>query len=108
MSRVLTERDLQLVLLMARPGPEEQRMLRYLRNRHVDGALVVSHHEADSLADHLAALDLPCAFVGRPWTSADRVSYVDTDNVAGSRLATAGARSTAAAAGSARSPARPT
>jgi len=63
-------------------------MLRYLRNRHVDGALVVSHHEADSLADHLAALDLPCAFVGRPWTGADRVSYVDTDNVAGSRLAT--------------------
>jgi DNA-binding LacI/PurR family transcriptional regulator len=88
-SRVLSERDIQLVLLMARPGPEEQRMLRYLRNRHVDGALVVSHHEADSLADHLAALDLPCAFVGRPWTSADRVSYVDTDNVAGSRLATA-------------------
>ena len=88
-SRVLAERDLQLVLLMARPGPEEQRMLRYLRNRHVDGALVVSHHEADSLADHLAALDLPCAFVGRPWSSADRVSYVDTDNVAGSRLATA-------------------
>lgn len=87
-SRVLAERDLQLVLLMARPGPEEQRMLRYLRNRHVDGALVVSHHEADSLADHLAALDLPCAFVGRPWTSAERVSYVDTDNVAGSRLAT--------------------
>jgi DNA-binding LacI/PurR family transcriptional regulator len=87
-SRVLSERDVQLVLLMARPGPEEQRMLRYLRNRHVDGALVVSHHEADSLADHLAALDLPCAFVGRPWTSADRVSYVDTDNVAGSRLAT--------------------
>jgi DNA-binding LacI/PurR family transcriptional regulator len=87
-SRVLAERDLQLVLLMARQGPEEQRMLRYLRNRHVDGALVVSHHEGDSLADHLAALDLPCAFVGRPWTSADRVSYVDTDNVAGSRLAT--------------------
>ena len=63
-------------------------MLRYLRNRHIDGALVVSHHRADSLADHLAALDLPCAFVGRPWTSADRVAYVDTDNVAGSRLAT--------------------
>lgn len=87
-SRVLSERDLQLVLLMARPGPEEQRLLRYLRNRHVDGALVVSHHEGDSLAEHLAALDLPCAFVGRPWTSADRVSYVDTDNVVGSRLAT--------------------
>lgn len=87
-TRVLSDRDLQLVLLLARPGHEEQRMLRYLRNRHIDGALVVSHHEADSLADHLAALNLPCAFVGRPWTSAEKVAYVDTDNVAGARLAT--------------------
>lgn len=87
-NRVLAERDLQLVLLLARPGQEEARMLRYLRNRHIDGAIVVSHHRADSLADHLSALDLPCAFVGRPWTSADRVAYVDTDNVAGGRVAT--------------------
>lgn len=87
-TRVLSERDVQLVLLLARPGEEEQRMLRYLRNRHIDGALVVSHHRSDSLADHLAALDLPCAFVGRPWTSADKVAYVDTDNVAGGREAT--------------------
>ncbi|WP_206422590.1 LacI family DNA-binding transcriptional regulator [Nocardioides pantholopis] len=87
-TRVLAERDLQLVLLLARPGEEEQRMLRYLRNRHIDGAIVVSHHRSDSLADHLAALDLPCAFVGRPWTSADKVAYVDTDNVAGGRAAT--------------------
>ena len=87
-SRVLGERDLQLVLLLARPGEQEQRMLRYLRNRHIDGALVVSHHRSDNLADHLAALDLPCAFVGRPWTSADKVAYVDTDNVAGEREAT--------------------
>ena len=87
-TRVLSDRDLQLVLLLARPGHEEERMLRYLRNRHIDGALVVSHHQADSLADHLAALDLPCAFVGRPWTSAEKVAYVDTDNVAGARLAT--------------------
>ena len=39
-TRVLSERDVQLVLLLARPGEEEQRMLRYLRNRHIDGALV--------------------------------------------------------------------
>ena len=87
-TRVLAERDLQLVLLLARPGEEEARMLRYLRNRHIDGAIVVSHHRSDSLADHLAALGLPCAFVGRPWTSADKVAYVDTDNVAGGKEAT--------------------
>lgn len=87
-NRVLAARDLQLVLLLARPGDEERRMLRYLRKRHIDGALVVSHHRNDRLADYLAALALPCAFVGRPFTSADKVAYVDTDNVAGGRLAT--------------------
>lgn len=87
-NRVLAPRDLQLVLLLARPGEEERRVLRYLRKRHVDGVIVVSHHRSDRLADHLAALALPSAFVGRPWTSADKVAYVDTDNAAGARLAT--------------------
>ena len=87
-TQVLSERDLQLVLLLARPGEEEARTLRYLRNRHVDGALVVSHHRHDTLAGHLADLHLPCVFIGRPWNSADRVAYVDTDNVAGGREAT--------------------
>ncbi|WP_344777344.1 LacI family DNA-binding transcriptional regulator [Nocardioides panacisoli] len=86
-NRVLSVRDLQLVLLLARPGDEERRMLRYLRRRHIDGVLVVSHHRSDRLADHLAALALPCAFVGRPIESADKVAYVDTDNVAGGRIA---------------------
>lgn len=86
-NRVLASRDLQLVLLLARPGEEERRMLRYLRKRHIDGALVVSHHRSDRLADHLAALGLPSAFVGRPIDSADKVAYVDTDNSAGGRLA---------------------
>lgn len=84
---VLGERDLQTVLLLARPGEEEERMLRYLGSRHVDGAIVVSSHRADSLADHLAGLALPCTFIGRPWSSAEKVAYVDTDNVAGGREA---------------------
>jgi DNA-binding LacI/PurR family transcriptional regulator len=87
-NRVLAPRDLQLVLLLARPGDEERRMLRYLRRRHIDGAIVVSHHSDDRLAEHLASLALPCAFIGRPWTAADKVTYVDTDNAAGARLAT--------------------
>lgn len=87
-NRVLAPKDLQLVLLLAQPGEEERRMLRYLRRRHIDGAIVVSHHRSDRLADHLAALGMPCVFVGRPWTSADKVAYVDTDNIAGGRSAT--------------------
>ncbi|MDZ5621256.1 LacI family DNA-binding transcriptional regulator [Nocardioides bizhenqiangii] len=86
-NRVLAPRDLQLVLLLARPGDEERRMLRYLGRRHIDGAVVVSHHSEDRLAEHFASLGLPCAFVGRPWSGADKVPYVDTDNTAGARLA---------------------
>ncbi len=87
-SRVLEEQDLQLVLLLARPGQSRQRTLRYLSSRHVDGALVTSHHRDDQLAERLAEFGLPCVFVGRPWTGADAVTYVDVDNVAGGRLAT--------------------
>ena len=87
-TQVLTERDLQLVLLLARPGASTARTLRYLTGRHVDGALVVSHHRDDRLAEHLADIGLPCVFGGRPWTGGDRVAYVDVDNTAGERLAT--------------------
>lgn len=87
-NRVLADRDLQLVLLLARPGEDDARLLRYLGSSHVDGVLVVSHHRSDGLSDRLAELQLPSAFVGRPWSCADRLSWVDTDNVEGGRLAT--------------------
>ncbi len=87
-NRVLASRDLQLVLLLASPGAHGSQTLRYLSHRHVDGAVVVSHHKSDGLADRLAGIGLPCVFVGRPWNGADRVTYVDVDNVAGERDAT--------------------
>lgn len=87
-NRVLADRDLQLVLLLARPGEDDERLLRYLSHSHVDGVLVVSHHRSDGLPERLGVLNVPSAFVGRPWSSADRLSYVDTDNVEGGRLAT--------------------
>lgn len=86
--RVLAERDIQLVLLLARPGTDSARTLRYLTNRHVDGAIVTSHHRDDRLAEHLADIGLPCVFGGRPWTGGERVAYVDVDNTAGEREAT--------------------
>jgi DNA-binding LacI/PurR family transcriptional regulator len=85
--RMLAANDLQLVLLLATPGAEGARTLRYLSHRHVDGAVVASHHRNDGLADHLVSIGLPCVFVGRPW-GGDRVTYVDVDNVAGGREAT--------------------
>ncbi len=87
-SAALDPTDLQLVLLLARPGAEGARTMRYLRNRHVDGALVISHHRDDGLTEEIADLGLPCVFGGRPWSGAERISYVDVDNRAGGRIAT--------------------
>lgn len=86
-SRSLREHDLQLVLLLAEPGDEEERLLKYLRGRYVDGAIVASHHRDDRLAEHLSDLGLPCVFIGRPWLGSERVSYVDSDNAAAARQA---------------------
>ena len=87
-SAALDPTDIQLVLLLARPGDPGERTMRYLRNRHVDGALVVSHHRDDGITEEIAELGLPCVFGGRPWTGAERLSYVDVDNRAGGRMAT--------------------
>ena len=87
-TQALAQRDLQVVLLIAQPGDEMQRTLRYLRGGHVDGAIVVSHHRNDALADHLAAIGLPAAFIGRPLTGAEKVFYTDPDNIAGAREVT--------------------
>ncbi|CAA9404170.1 MAG: Transcriptional regulator, LacI family [uncultured Nocardioides sp.] len=85
---VLAEREIQLVLLMARHGAEEERLLRYLSHRHVDGAVVVSHHRDDRLAAAMARIGLPCVFGGRPFDESTGVPYVDVDDVAGGREAT--------------------
>ena len=84
----LEETDIQLVLLIARRGEEAKRTTRYLMNRHVDGAVVVSHHRDDALDRVLHDSRLPTVFVGRPWNSADDVSFVDVDNELGGRAAT--------------------
>ncbi|SFB94257.1 transcriptional regulator, LacI family [Nocardioides terrae] len=87
-SRTLTRLDLLMVPLIAERGEQEERMLRFLRGRHVDGAIVASHHRDDALADHLADMGLPSVLIGRPWTGEERVTYVDSDNIGASRQAT--------------------
>jgi DNA-binding LacI/PurR family transcriptional regulator len=87
-SAALDPTDIQLVLLIARRGEEAQRTKRYLVNRHVDGAVVVSHHRDDALDRLLHDSRLPTVFVGRPWAAAEGMSYVDVDNEHGGRIAT--------------------
>lgn len=88
LSAALDPTDIQLILLIARRGEETQRTARYLLNRHVDGAVIVSHHRDDALDRVLADSRLPCVFVGRPWASADGMPYVDVHNARAGRIAT--------------------
>jgi len=86
LSSALAGTDLQLVLIISRPGDSE-RTERYLRNGHVDGTVVVSHHESDRLDTLLSESRLPAVFVGRPLNEVGRLHYIDVDNYAGGRLA---------------------
>jgi DNA-binding LacI/PurR family transcriptional regulator len=88
MGQALGDTDFQMVLLIAKRDGTAERTIRYLRHGHVDGAVVVSHHESDHIERALLSVSLPSVFVGRPWYLPDQLSYVDTDNRLGAELAT--------------------
>ncbi len=77
--------DVQVILVMAQPGDNAQRMIRYLESGHVDGAIIVSHH-GPALARALARTPQPVVFVGDPETPG--VCYVDVDQTTAARTAT--------------------
>ncbi|QIK84154.1 LacI family DNA-binding transcriptional regulator [Sanguibacter sp. HDW7] len=83
----LARTDLQLVLLLSRKNETADRIARYLRGGHVDGAVITSHHEGDELERVVAASSIPAVFVGRPFDAPRELIYTDVDNVAGARLA---------------------
>jgi len=84
-SRELSSRGIQLVLLMAHSPRDYQIASRYLRSGHVDGAVLVSMHGKSSLDLH--SLGVPVVLGGRPFGNDDDLSYVDVDNVGGARMA---------------------
>lgn len=89
LSQVLQDTDKQLVMVMTRVGERASSpAARYLRNRLVDGAIVVSHHREDELDRVLVVSRLPCVFIGRPWAAQEPVQYVDVNNYLGARRAT--------------------
>ncbi len=87
-SSVLTAEDLQLILLMPESPADERRVAEYVMAGHVDGALLVSLHDSDSLPARLLDSGLPLVVLGRPPRDS-QVSYVDADNRQGAYAAVA-------------------
>ncbi|KUF14373.1 LacI family DNA-binding transcriptional regulator [Streptomyces silvensis] len=88
-SKELTARDVQLVLLLMEGRDDHERVGRYLAGGHVDGALVFSLHLDDPLPGIIHGAGVPTVFGGRPgWAGgADSVRYVDCDNRGGAHQA---------------------
>jgi DNA-binding LacI/PurR family transcriptional regulator len=86
-STTLAPTPSQLVLLIEPAEGDDQRLLRYLRGGHVDGAIVISHHGRDNVLHELVQLPLPIVFSARPLGVDVPVATVDVDNVAGARTA---------------------
>lgn len=83
----LTAGDRQLVLLLA-PADRTDTLTDYLTQQHVDGVLLLSLHDDDTLATRIAEHGVPVVIGGgtRPGPA---IGYVDNDNEMGTRLAVA-------------------
>ncbi|MGY1779188.1 LacI family DNA-binding transcriptional regulator [Geodermatophilus sp. SYSU D01036] len=87
LSGALADTEMNLVLLAARGGREQEKVGRYVRQGHVDGVILVSPHRDDTLPGVLADAGVPLVLSGRP-PDGREVCYVDADNAGGARAAT--------------------
>lgn len=77
--------DKQLILVMS-SSEDESRTRRFVRGGHVDGLLVMSHHEGDLAEGMLEEAAVPVVFIGRP-PGGLSAPCVDLDNREGGRMA---------------------
>ena len=100
----LIETPLQLWLAMAATPEQRRRVEAHLTGQHVDGVLLLSLHDDDSLPAILRARGMPFVLGGRPARPDPGDAFVDVDNVGGARqavrhLVELGARRVATVAG---------
>jgi DNA-binding LacI/PurR family transcriptional regulator len=85
---VVGEASRQLVLALVQTREQVERLDNYLTPQHVDGVLVLSAHDSDTLPQRIQGRGLPIVLCGRP-AGGSGLSYVDVDNSGGARDAVA-------------------
>jgi DNA-binding LacI/PurR family transcriptional regulator len=83
---VVGDASRQLVLALVQTREQVDRLDSYLTPQHVDGVLMLSAHDADTLPERLLGRGLPIVLCGRPSDVAG-LSYVDVDNAGGAQAA---------------------
>ncbi len=86
-SSSLEDSDIQLVMAFADHAGSQQRLRPFLHDGHVDGAIVVSHHQIPGQIETFMRAPIPIVFIGRPAQSTSSLAWVDVDNREGGRLA---------------------
>jgi DNA-binding LacI/PurR family transcriptional regulator len=81
----LRPHDIHLVIIPT-DSSDHHHVIRYLRQGHVDGVLLISSHEQDPLPRQVHDLGIPAVVSARP-SSPIAASYVDVDQRLGARLA---------------------
>jgi DNA-binding LacI/PurR family transcriptional regulator len=84
-SQRLAESDLSMVLMIAGNADERDRVARFARAGHVDGALLISTHAGDPIFDELQAAGVPIVACGRPLDREDAIPFVAADDREGAR-----------------------
>ncbi|KAA9106407.1 LacI family DNA-binding transcriptional regulator [Microbacterium rhizomatis] len=83
----LSRSDYVLNLFIASDDPGDK-TTSYVRSGSIDGAFIISHHTSDTFIDRIAS-SVPVVYGGRPLRERENDYYVDVDNVAAARDATA-------------------
>jgi DNA-binding LacI/PurR family transcriptional regulator len=84
-SSALRPHDIHLVIIPT-DSTDHHQVIRYLRQGHVDGVLLISSHEQDPLPRQVHELGIPAVVAARP-ASPIAASFVDVDQRLGARLA---------------------
>jgi DNA-binding LacI/PurR family transcriptional regulator len=83
----LIQTPLQMWLAMAATAEQRERVEHHLTDQHVDGVLLLSLHDDDSLPALLRDRGMPFVLGGRPARPEPGDWFVDVDNEAGARAA---------------------
>ena len=86
-TKSLEDTHIQLVMAFADRTGAHQRLRSFLANGHVDGAIVVSHHQIPGQIETFLRAMVPIVFIGRPANSTSAVNWVDVENREGGRKA---------------------
>ncbi|WP_188193939.1 LacI family DNA-binding transcriptional regulator [Nonomuraea sp. SYSU D8015] len=86
--RMLAERDLSLVMMLAGDEGDRERVVRYVRGGHADGVLLVSTHAGDPLVEALGSGGPPAVSCGAVIGHENVIPYAAADERLGARQMT--------------------